>query len=153
MDFTSDQLYNGKRFRALTILDTFSRESMAIYVGQAIRGIDVVNVLETLQAIRGKLEYIRVDNGPGVISKSLEFWAYQEGVRLQLSRPVKPTDNAYIESFNGNFRDECLQTNWFLYLDDAKEKIETWQQVYNEYRHHSSLGNKTPFEFAGSQRL
>jgi len=151
MDFVSDQLYNGKRFRTLTIVDTFSRECLAIYVGQAIQGTDVVNVLETLQATRGKPEYIRVDNGPEFISKALDFWAYQEGVRLQFSRPGKPTDNAYIESFNGSFRDECLRTNWFLSLDDAKEKIETWRRDYNEYRPHSSLGNRTPLEFAGSQ--
>jgi putative transposase len=149
MDFVSDQLYNGKRFRTLTVVDTFSRECLAIYVGQAIQGIDVVNVLKTLQATRGKPEYIRVDNGPEFVSKSLDFWAYQEDVRLQFSRPGKPTDNAYIESFNGSFRDECLQTNWFLSLDDAKEKIETWRRDYNEYRPHSSLGNKTPLEFAG----
>jgi putative transposase len=151
MDFVSDQLYNGKRFRALTMVDTFSRECLAIHVGQAIQGTDVVNVLETLQATRGKPEYIRVDNGPEFVSKSLDLWAYQEGVRLQFSRPGKPTDNAYIESFNGSFRDECLQTHWFLSLEDAKEKIETWRRDYNEYRSHSSLGNKTPLEFAGSQ--
>jgi putative transposase len=151
MDFVSDQLYNGRRFRTLTIVDTFSRECLAIHVGQAIQGTDVVNVLDTLQATRGKPEYIRVDNGPEFISKALDFWAYQEGVRLQFSRPGKPTDNAYIESFNGSFRDECLRTNWFLSMDDAKEKIETWRRDYNEYRPHSSLGNKTPLEFAGSQ--
>jgi putative transposase len=151
MDFVSDQLYNGKRFRALTLVDTFSRECLAIYIGQAFQGVDVVNVLETLQATREKPEYIRVDHGPEFISKSLDLWAYQEGVRLRFSRPGKPTDNAYIESFNGNFRDECLQTNWFLSLEDAREKIETWRRGYNEYRPHSSLGNKTSLEFAGSR--
>jgi putative transposase len=150
MDFVSDELYNGKRFRALPVVDTYSRECLAIHVGQGIQGTDVVNVLETLQATRGKPEYIRVDNGPEFVSRALDLWAYQEGVRLQFSRPGKPTDNAYIESFNGSFREECLQTNWFLSLEDAKEKIENWRRDYNEYRPHSSLGNMTPLEFAGS---
>lgn len=123
MDFVSDELYSGKRFRALTIVDTYSRECLAIYVAQGILGTDVVNVLMTLQATRGKPEYIRVDNGPEFVSRSLDLWAYQEGVRLQFSRPGKPTDNAYIESFNGSFREECLQTNWFLSLEDARDKI------------------------------
>ena len=82
------------------------------------------------------------------ISKALDLWAYENGVTLDFSRPGKPTDNAYIESFNGSFRDECLNVNWFLCVDDAKEKIEAWRVEYNEFRPHSSLGDMTPAEFA-----
>ena len=148
MDFVSDQLFNGKRFRTLTLVDTYTRECLATHVGQSIRGIDVVSVLEGLIPLRGKPEHIRVDNGPEFISKDLDLWAYSNGVHLRFSRPGKPTDNAFIESFNGSLRDECLESNWFLSLDDAKDKIETWRRDYNEYRPHSSLGYKTPADFA-----
>jgi len=112
-----------------------------------------VNVLERLKVYRGKPEYIRVDNGPEFISKALDFWVYEEGVNLQFSRPGKPTDNAHIESFNGSFRNECLQTHWFLSSDDAKTKIERWRQDNNEYRPHSLLGYKTPREFVEFQEI
>jgi putative transposase len=152
MDFVSDQLFDGRRFRCLTVVDTYSRECLAIHVGKSIQGTDVVNTLEQLKWDRGKPEVIRVDNGPEFISKALDFWAYVEGVNLQFSRPGKPTDNAHIESFNGSFRSECLQTHWFLSLDDVKTKIERWRCDYNEYRPHSSLGYKTPREYAEFQQ-
>ena len=153
MDFVSDQLFNGKRFRSLTMLDSFTRECLAIHVDRSIQGTDVVEVLEKLKATKGVPEYIRIDNGPEFISKALDLWAYQEGVRLHFSRPGKPTDNAMIESFNGSFRDECLQTNWFLSVEDATLKIEQWRKDYNEFRPHSSLGYKTPGEFAMDQTV
>jgi putative transposase len=148
MDFVSDALFNGKRFRALTIVDTYTRECLAIEVDQGIRGEQVVSVLEGLKAFRGVPKTIRVDNGPEFISKALDRWAYESGVTLDFSRPGKPTDNAYVESFNGRFRAECLDTHWFLSLADAREKISAWRQEYNQRRPHTSLGFKTPVEFA-----
>jgi putative transposase len=153
MDFVSDQLFDGRRFRSLSLIDSYTRECLAIHVDQTIRGSDVVNTLETLKRERGVPDSIRVDNGPEFISKDLDLWAYQEGVKLQFSRPGKPTDNAMIESFNGSYRNECLQTHWFLSLPDARMKIENWRIEYNEYRPHSSLRNKTPSEFYQEQLL
>lgn len=148
MDFVSDQLFNGKWFRTLTVVDVFTRECLCTHIGQSMKGTDVVQALERLCIHRQKPSAIRVDNGPEFVSKELDLWAYQKGIGLVFSRPGKPTDNAYIESFNGSFREECLQTHWFLSLEDAKIKIETWRKDYNEFRPHSSLGYRTPKEFA-----
>lgn len=147
MDFVSDQFYNGKRFRTLNIIDVYSRECLAIHAAQSIKGHDVVNILSGLKFTRGVPESIKVDNGPEFISKTLNLWCYNERVKLQFSRPGKPTDNAHIESFNGSFRNECLQLQWFLSLEDAREKIENWRNNYNDFRPHSSLGYQTPLEF------
>ena len=107
MDFVSDQLVGGQRFRLLTLVDNHSRESLA-KVGQRLTGDDVVRVLEGVASQCGKPQTIRVDNGPEFISRSLDLWAYSSGVKLDISRPGKPTDNAFIKSFNGRLRDECL---------------------------------------------
>lgn len=148
MDFVTDNLFNGRRIRALTVVDNFSRESLAIHADQNIKGQDVVTVMERLRLFVARCpERIQVDNGSEFISKALDKWAYENGVTLDFSRPGKPTDNALIESFNGSFRDECLNTHWFLSLDDAKKKIEAWRREYNEFRPHSSLGNLTPEQF------
>ena len=148
MDFVADRLFNGQRIRALTIVDNFSRECLAIHVDSAIRGEQVVNVLNELKIIKKRLpECIKIDNGPEFISKSLDKWAYENKVILAFSRPGKPTDNAFIESFNGSFRDECLNSHWFLSLEDAKNKIEDWRVDYNDFRPHSSLNNLTPNQF------
>jgi putative transposase len=147
MDFVTDSLFNGHRFRALTLVDNFSRQCLAIEVGQHIRGEDVVRIMEDLKTRHGVPEFIKVDNGPEFISRELDRWAYENNVTLDFSRPGKPIDNAYIESFNGSFRDECLNTNWFLSLEDAKEKIESWRQDYNDCRPHSSLDNLTPSQY------
>jgi putative transposase len=147
MDFVTDSLFNGRRFRSLTVVDNFSRECLVIRVGQKIRGEDVTRVLNQLKATRGIPRSIYVDNGPEFISKELDKWAYENGVTLDFSRPGKPVDNAFIESFNGSFRDECLNTNWFLSLEDAEEKIESWRREYNEWRPHSSLDNLTPVQY------
>lgn len=145
MDFVSDQLFDGRRFRALTIVDNFSRKCLAIYPGKSIKGHDVVEVVERLKVEKGFIpDRIQVDNGSEFISKALDKWAYENDVVLDFSRPGKPTDNPFIESFNGSFRDECLNTNWFLSLQDAIEKIEAWRKDYNQYRPHSSLGGRTP---------
>ena len=148
MDFVADELFNGRRLRLLTIVDNFSRECLAIDVNHRLNGDDVVSVLAQLCDLHKRVpRRIQVDNGSEFISKALDKWAYENEVTLDFSRPGKPTDNAFIESFNGSLRDECLNTHWFLSLDDAKQKIETWRVDYNTYRPHSSLDNLCPSEF------
>jgi putative transposase len=147
MDFVADALFDGRRFRALTLVDNYSRECLEIEVGQSLKGEDVVRVMERMKLLRGAIpKRIKVDNGSEFISKALDLWAYENEVTLDFSRPGKPTDNAFIESFNGSFRDECLNVNWFLSLEDAKEKIKTFKEEYNHFRPHSALGNLTPIE-------
>jgi putative transposase len=152
MDFVHDRLADGRPFRLLTLVDNFSRVSPAIECDFSLNGQRVVAVLERLKA-SGLPQTIKVDNGSEFISKTLDAWAHRHGVKLEFSRPGKPTDNAFIESFNGRLRQECLNQNWFLSLADARETIENWRQDYNEYRPHSSLGQQTPSEFvAGWQQ-
>jgi putative transposase len=147
MDFVSDELFNGRRFRALTLVDNYSRECLEIEVGQSLKGGDVVAVMERLKDVRGVVpKRIQVDQGSEFISKALDKWAYDNHVTLDFSRPGKPTDNAFIESFNGSFRDECLNVNWFLSLEDAKEKIQAFKEEYNSFRPHSALAGLTPNE-------
>ncbi len=107
-----------------------------------MRVMEQLNQCDARQPLR-----IQVDNGSEFISKALDRWAYENNVILDFSRPGKPTDNPFIESFNGSFRDECLNTNWFLSLRDPKEKIESWRLEYNQFRPHSSLNDLTPEEF------
>ena len=154
MDFVADQLFNGRRLRSLTIVDNFSRECLAITVNHSLKGKDVVETMSSIFRDLGrKPERVKVDNGSEFISKALDKWAYENKVMLDFSRPGKPTDNAYIESFNGSFRDECLNAHWFMSLNDAREKIETWRIDYNEFRPHSSLNNLTPKEFSSYHQL
>lgn len=148
MDFMADQLFDGPRFRVLTIVDNFSRESLAVEVGQGFTGEQVAAVLDRVVAGRGLPGEIRVDNGTEFTSKAMDLWAYANEVKLDFSRPGKPTDNAFIESFNGQLRKECLNQHWFLSLDDAQEKIDAWRIDYNEVRPHGSLGNHAPVEYA-----
>ena len=151
MDFMADQLFDGRRFRLLTIVDDFTRESLAIEVGQRLNGDDVARVLDQIRSTRGVLpKKIRVDNGAGFASKRLDQWAYLNKVRLDFSRPGKPTDNGLIEAFNGRLRAECLNENWFMSLADAKEKVGAWRMHYNTERPHSALGSLAPEEFAAS---
>lgn len=148
IDFVSDALFDGRKFRALTVVDNCSRECLAIEVGQSLKGSDVVRVLEALKVARGLVpERIQADNGSEFVSKELDRWAYENQVTMDFSRPGKPTDNPFIESFNGSFRDECLNAHWFLSLEDATEKIAAWRDEYNHYRPHSSLDDQTPAEF------
>ena len=147
MDFVTDSLFNGRRFQSLTVVDNFSRECLAIAVDQHIRGEEVVRVMNRIKATRGITRSIYIDNGPELISKELDKWVYEDSVTLDLSRPSKPVDNAYIESINGSFRDECLNTNWFLSIEDAREKIESWRRDYNKWRPHSSLDNLSPGQY------
>lgn len=144
MDFVADQLFDGQKFRALTVVDMYSRNCPLIYVAQSIKGQDVV---AQLRGLNRRPERIKVDNGSEFISRTLDKWAYEQGVILEFSRPGKPTDNAYIESFNRSFRDECLNVNWFLSLEDASQKSEVWRRDYNQFRPHSSLEGLTPNEF------
>jgi putative transposase len=147
MDFVMDALFDGRRFRALTLVDNFSRECLEIEVGTSLKGEDVVRVMERIRLTRGVVpQRIKVDNGSEFISKALDKWACENKVALDFSRPGKPTDNAFIESFNGSFRDECLNINWFLSLENAKEKINAFKNEYNHFRPHSALGNLTPVE-------
>lgn len=146
MDFVHDQLATGRKIRILTIVDTFSRYSPATDPRFSYRGEDVVKTLEQVCGQTGYPKSIRVDQGSEFISRDLDLWAYQKGVILDFSRPGKPTDNAFIESFNGKFRAECLNAHWFMGLDDAREKLEDWRQDYNNVRPHSSIGNKVPSE-------
>lgn len=148
MDFMSDQLFDGRRIRILTIVDAVTRISPAIDVRQSYRGADVVSTLERVTKVYGLPKIIRVDNGPEFVSKDLDLWAYLNKVTLDFSRPGKPTDNAFVESFNGSFRAECLNASWFLSLEDARSKCEAWRQDYNEVRPHSSIGHKAPIELA-----
>ncbi len=150
MDFVHAQLFNGRKIRCLTVVDTFSRTCPMIKVDYRLSGEDVVAVMDKLRYCYGRVpKRIKVDNGSEFISKALDKWAYENGVTLCFSRPGKPTDNAFIESFNGSLRDECLNTNWFLSLTDAIEKIEAWRQDYNQFRPHSALNYLTPDEFLG----
>lgn len=148
MDFMSDALFDGRRLKLMTVVDNYTRESLAIKAGQGITGEQVTEVLAKIASDRPLPARIKCDNGPEFTSKALDKWAYEHRVELDFSRPGKPTDNGYIESFNGRFRDECLNVNWFLSLEDAQRKIEVWRRDYNESRPHSSLGNLTPIEFA-----
>lgn len=148
MDFTHDATADGRAFRTLNIVDDFSRECPAIAVARSISGARVVDVLERLADQRGLPQGIVVDNGPEFASRALDAWAYRRGVQLLFIEPGKPVQNAFVESFNGSFRDECLNQHWFETLDDAVRLIETWRLDYNRTRPHSSLGDLTPEEFA-----
>jgi len=148
IDFVSDALANGRAIRSLTVLDDFTKESLAIEVDTSLSGLRVTRVLDRILAERGKPDGLRLDNGPEFTSRGFIAWAEQRGVPLIYIQPGKPVQNSYIESFNGRFRDECLNANWFENLADARRKIETWRLDYNQARPHSSLAYRTPEEFA-----
>ena len=152
MDFVSDALFNGRRIRALTVVDIFSREALAIRVGMKLTGLDVIETLEEIGRQRGLPNRIKSDNGTEFTSLGYDKWPYEKGITTDYSRRGKPTDNGTIERFNGSLRDECLNVNWFLSLEDACEKIEEWRQDYNRFRPHSSLNDMTPADFAARHR-
>jgi putative transposase len=152
MDFVHDRLESGRRMRLLTIVDDYSRECPAIEVDTSLPGLRVSQVLDRLSEMRGLPELITVDNGPEFAGIVLDAWAYRKGVQLHCIQPGKPVQNAYIESFNGKLRDECLNEHWFSNLDEAKERIEAWRQDYNTVRPHSALGDLSPEEFVRSKR-
>ena len=151
MDFVTDALNDGRRFRSLNIVDDFNRRCLATEVDTSLPGGRVVRVLERLGESEGLPEVVVMDNGPEFAGQALDAWAYRRGVKLRFIEPGKPIQNAFIESFNGKFRDECLNEHWFVSLQDAREKIEAWRRDYNEVRPHSALGNRTPEEFTGGE--
>ncbi len=153
MDFVHDQLVTGPKIRILTIVDTFSRYSLATDPRFSYRGENVVQTLERVCRKLGYPKSIRVDNGSEFISRDLDLWAYQKDVILDFSRPGKPTDNAFIESFNGKFRQECLNAHWFMSLDDARLKMEEWREDYNNVRPHSAIGNKPPVTLINGSQM
>jgi len=152
MDFVSDALINGRRFRILTVVDKYSRECPLLEAAFSLTGKKVAQALEGLVKQIGCPRAITVDNGSEFISSSMDDWAYRNNVKLDFIRPGKPVENAYIESFNGKLRDECLNMNVFQSLDDAKEKLEDWRKDYNDVRPHSSIRNMTPTEFSSIHR-
>jgi putative transposase len=152
MDFIHDKLWAGRKFRSLSIVDTFTRECLALEVDTSLGGERVKRVLERLVEQRGLPEAIVVDNGPEFISKVVDEWAYRNNVKLAFIRPGKPTDNAYVESFHGKFRNECLDSHYFSTLFEARTLIEEWRMEYNTFRPHRSLKGLTPEEFAGQHQ-
>ena len=150
MDFVSDQLSFGKKVRGLTVIDVFSKRNQALDFDFSLTGFRVVQILERVCGFEGHPEFITVDNGPEFICMALDKWAFSKGIKLHFSRPGKPTDNAFIESFNGKLRDEFLNMHWFLSLEDLQIKAQEWRDEYNNERPHSSLKMKTPKEFLES---
>lgn len=147
MDFVSDVVAGGRRIRTLTVVDAFTREALALEVDTSITGDRVSRVLDEIGEHRGFPETIQVDNGPEFRGLVLDHWAYTRKVELAFIDPGKPTQNAYIESFNGRLRDECLNQHWFASLREARRLIQSWQEDYNERRPHSSLGYMAPAEY------
>jgi putative transposase len=148
MDFMSDALADGRRFRVFNVLDDFSRECLAIEAGTSLPGSVVTRVLDGIAARRGYPQTVVVDNGPEFRGREMDTWACRNGVQLHFIDPGKPIQNAFVESFNDKFRSECLNSHWFVDLGDARRRIERWRQEYNERRPHRSLGRIPPAEFA-----
>ena len=152
MDFVMDALSSGRRMKCLTIVDDFTKEAVDIVPDHSIPGLYVTRVLDQAAQFRGLPMAIRTDQGPEFTGRALDQWAYHHGVQLKLIAPGKPTQNAFIESFNGRFRDECLNDHWFESLHAARAIISAWRRDYNEERPHSALSYRTPAEFAAQHR-
>ncbi len=148
MDFVSDALFDERRLRLLTVIDLYTRECLGICVGQNLRSTEVAEMLNAIALRRPLPQLLKTDNGSEFAGKMLDKWVYERGSRIDFSRPGTPTDNATVESFNGRLRQECLNENWFMSLEDARCKIEAWRIHYNQRRPHSALGWMTPSEFA-----
>jgi putative transposase len=153
MDFMTDALADGRRFRVLNVVDDFSRECLASEPGRSLTGRHVVELLQRLIGPRGAPETILSDNGPEFCSRAVDAWAHAERVQLHFIRPGKPVENAFVESFNGRCRDECLNEHLFVTIDEARAEIEKWRIDYNTARPHSGLGKLTPEEFAQKHRV
>ena len=147
IDFASDVTAGGRRLRVLSVIDSFTKQSLALEVDTSFPSRRVTRVLEAAIGSYGKPQAIRCDNGPEISSRHFLAWAIEEKIDVVHIRPGKPTENAYVESFHGRLRDECLNVSWFWNLFDARRKISAWQQEYNSERPHSSLGYLTPEEF------
>ena len=152
MDFVSDTLSCGRRFRGLNIVDCHSREALCIEVDTSLTGQRVVRALHWLGETRGLPRTIQVDNGPEFTGRALDEWAFRNRVKLHFIEPGKPVQNAVIESFNGKMRDECLNQEWFRNLDEARTSIEKWREDYNGFRPHSSLDNLAPAVWAKQRK-
>jgi putative transposase len=139
---------DGTKIRLLTIIDIHSRESLAIVVGHRLRGSDVVAALNRIVERCPAPKCLFVDNGSEFSGQLLDLWAYHHQVKIDFSRPGKPTDNCFIETFNGSLRNECLNVHWFASLVEAQAVVEAWRRDYNESRPHTALGNRTPVAFA-----
>lgn len=148
IDFIHDALHSGRKFRVFGVIDTVSRESLELFPEFSITGKRVTELLDKISITRGLPDSINLDNGPEFTSKEMLEWAKKRKVTLNFSRPGKPTDNAYIESFFGRFREECLSMEWFLNLEDARKKIKLWQEGYNNIRPHGALGGDPPRVYA-----
>jgi len=148
LDFVSDAFTDGRRFRILTVVDDFTRENLALIADTSLSGQRVTRELDHVIAERGMPGTIVSDNGTEFTSMAILKWVQDTGIDWHYIAPGKPTQNAFIESFNGKLRDECLNETLFSSLADAKEALEAWQEDYNRHRPHSSLGNLTPIEFA-----
>ena len=151
--YIHDGTAGGLRIRCLTVVDVFSRECLAIEVATSLPGTSVVRVFDRLREMRDIPEIVVTDNGPEFTGRALGEWVLDHGVKLAFIRPGKPIENAFIESFNGRFRDECLNEHWFRSVEDAKSRIEAWRCEYNTERPHSSLGHLTPAEYARQTEL
>jgi len=150
MDFVHDQLATGQRIRTLAVIDSFTRECLALEVDTSLPSVRVIRVLDEIAAQRPLPKVIRSDNGPEFTSRRFLSWSMEKQVRSTTIQPGKPTQNAHIESFNGRFRDECLNSNWFLNLNDARRKVQAWRLDYNTVRPHSSLAYRSPEKFRQS---
>ncbi len=148
LDFVHDMLRDGRRIRMLNVVDDGTRECLAIETDTSLPGSRVIEVLEPLRDQRGLRRALVADNGPEFADRALDLWAHDRGLMIDFIRPGKPVDNASVESFNGRFRDECLNESWFLTLQEAREAIETRRENYNEVRPHGALGGCSPSEYA-----
>jgi putative transposase len=152
MDFVADALASGRRLKCLTIADDFTHESIDIAVDHGMGGVYVIRILDQAACFRGYPKAVRTDNGPEFTSRAFMAWAQQHGVEHLLIQPGRPMQNGYIESFNGKFRDECLNEHWFTSLAQARETITLWRRDYNEVRPHSSCGRIPPAQYAAKHR-
>ena len=152
MDFVMDQLANGRRIKCLTVVDDFTKEALEIRAEFGISGEYVTRILDEVATFRGYPKAIRTDQGPEFTGRALDQWAHRHLIALKLIQPGKPIQNAYIESFNGKFRDECLNEHWFTTLAHAQDVITAWRQDYNQERPHSALDYRTPAQFAADWR-
>jgi putative transposase len=152
MDFASDALNHGRRLKCLTIVDDFSKESVDIVLDHGISCQYVTRVLDSIARFRPLPQALHADQGPEFTGRALDQWASERGIELRLIQAGKPTQNAYIESFNGKFRDECLNEHWFRSLAEARTIVAAWRIDYNEQRPHSALGYQAPAEYAAQWR-
>ena len=148
LDFMADQLASGQRFRVLNVVDDFTRECLVMYAGVSITGLDVIRQLTDVIRFKGRPASILTDNGPEFAGKALDIWTYETGIHHVFIRPGKPALNAHIESFNGRVRDECLNLHWFQSFEQARAVLSTWRVDDNHVRPHTSLGGRSPNEFA-----